>query len=391
MLRYLNQVAFSAYGRIQKGPMPEGGTCSTITNKDVTAFSSCSGPVFLTIESGVCALCVSSDSNVQAFLLDKAVELRPGVPFALAAVGGPCTITQFTRGAYQSFPYTPRFSPTHHNPQITIHEIITFFYQEKEFGLRNLPEKHDFYELTYVDSGRIKNTIDGRDVTAQQGDLLFFFPGQTHLQTAEEKSASFITISFAMTLAHAELLKNRVFHADGVIRALYSRILSEYESFDRYSPDMLVGYLHEIILRLMRYRTGITPPIALSPANGTHGTEARSTFRLRSAVTNPLVHSALDYIDTHIEKKLSLSDVAEALKLNPSYISRLFKAQTGNTVTDYIRIQKLAKAKKLLKAGGYTVTEISELFGFSSIHYFSACFKKQYGIAPGSYAQMLRD
>lgn len=388
MLRYLNQVAFSTFGKIYKGNIPEGGTRIAVTDKDVASFSSFPTPVYLTIEAGVCALCVMEGNTVEAFLLDKAVELRPNVPYALAAVGGPCTVTQLSFGPCKIFPVLARFSPTHHIPQITIHEIITFFYQEKEFGLRNLPETHDFYELTYIDSGRIKNTIDGKDVTAQQGDLLFFFPGQTHLQTAEENSASFITISFAMTLEHAELLKNRVFHADAVIRNLYSRILSEYESFDLYSPDMLVGYLHEIILRLMRYRTGITPPIAFSPGNGG---EDSSSYRLRSTVSNPLVHSALDYIDTHIEKKLSLSDVAEALKLNPSYISRLFKAQTGNTVTDYIRLQKLAKAKKLLKAGGYTVTEISELFGFSSIHYFSSCFKKQYGIAPGSYAQMLRD
>ena len=60
-------------------------------------------------------------------------------------------------------------------------------------------------------------------------------------------------------------------------------------------------------------------------------------------------------------------------------------------MTDYIRSQKLTRAKKLLKSGGYTVTEISELFGFSSVHYFSSCFKKQFGIAPGKYAQMLRD
>ena len=101
---------------------------------------------------------------------------------------------------------------------------------------------------------------------------------------------------------------------------------------------------------------------------------------IKGNISNPLVHSAIDYIHTHVQKRLSLSDVAEALKLNPSYISRLFKAHTNWNMTEYIRALKLSKAKKLLKSGGYTVTELSELFGFSSIHYFSSCFKNNMGL-----------
>lgn len=375
MLHYLNQIAFSPFGKTLRQPME--GQPFAIANTTAEHFIYYTEPVYLNTAEGLCALCVYRQGQAHAFLLDKPVELYAEVPFCLTAVDGACTVTVHASGHPRSFPAPAMFSPIRRRPKLVIDNIITFFYQEKEFGLRHTPETHNFYELTYVDSGTVVNCVDGQSFTAAQGELMFFFPGQSHMQAVpERKSASFFTVSFSMELDGVEVLKNKVFQADGVIRGIYSNILAEYEAPDEYSPDMLVGYLHEIILRLMRRSLG---PLPTAPDIQ------------EEAVSNPLVRSAMDYIHTHLERRLSLSDIADALKLNPSYISRLFKQQTGRNMTDYIRSQKLTKAKKLLKSGGYTVTEISELFGFSSVHYFSSCFKKQFGIAPGKYAQMLRD
>lgn len=375
MLHYLNQIAFSPFGKTLK--QPEDGEPLAITDTAAKRFFCYTEPTYLSTAEGLCALCVYQQGQVHAFLLDKPVELYAGVPFCLTAVDGACMVTAHVSGHPHSFPAPAMFSPIQRRPKLVINNIITFFYQEKEFGLRHTPEMHNFYELTYVDSGTVVNRVDGQNFTAAQGELMFFFPGQSHMQAVpEQESASFFTVSFSMTLEGADVLKNKVLQADGVIRAIYSNILTEYESPDEYSPDMLVGYLHEIILRLMRRSLGPLPAAPDIQEN---------------SISNPLVRSATDYIQTHLERRLSLSDVADALKVNPSYISRLFKQQTGRNMTDYIRSQKLTKAKKLLKSGGYTVTEISDLFGFSSVHYFSSCFKKQFGIAPGKYAQMLHE
>lgn len=375
MLHYLNQIAFSPFGKTLK--QPKEGEPLAISNTAAKRFFCYTEPTYLSTAEGLCALCVYQQGQIRAFLLDKPVELYAGVPFCLTAVDGICTVMVHASSYPRSFPVPAMFSPIQRRPKLIINNIITFFYQEKEFGLRHTPETHNFYELTYVDNGTVVNRVDGQNFTAAQGELMFFFPGQSHMQAVpEQESASFFTVSFSMTLEGADVLKNKVFQADGVIRAIYSNILTEYESPDEYSPDMLVGYLHEIILRLMRRSLG---PLPAAPDIQ------------EEAVSNPLVRSATDYIQTHLERRLSLSDVADALKVNPSYISRLFKQQTGRNMTDYIRSQKLTKAKKLLKSGGYTVTEISDLFGFSSVHYFSSCFKKQFGIAPGKYAQMLHE
>ncbi len=390
MLQYLNQIAFAPFGKILKSNFE--GTPHTIQKTDTDVFFYYSEDIFLNIVEGVCALSLIEQGKVCSFLLDKPIRLKAGVPFCLTAVGGSCVIKLLAEGKRHSIPYRGRFSPIQRTPKIFISDIITFFYQEKAFGLRPLPETHDFFELTYVDSGTIINQLDGKNFIAHQGELLFFFPGQTHMQTTpDDGPVSFVTISFAMRLENATLLKDKIFRADAVIRSIYSNILTEYESPDGYSADMLVGYLHQIILRLMRYSIGMSPHSLPADPQNTPDSSTPEPSLIKGNISNPLVHSAIDYIHTHVQKRLSLSDVAEALKLNPSYISRLFKAHTNWNMTEYIRVLKLSKAKKLLKSGGYTVTELSELFGFSSIHYFSSCFKKQYGIAPGHYAQMLKE
>lgn len=389
MLRYLNQIDFSPFGRIVKDEHRTGGKTEHITSQYVDIFYQYDKAVYLNIISGLCALCLRTDDGVHTFLLDKPVILNPGICFALASVESFCEVKIITNDEKRRIVYADRsFIPSRRTPQIVINDIISFFYQECEFGLRSSAESHSFFELTYVDSGKVINIVDGKSYSVNQGELILFFPGQAHMQKCEPGTASsFLTVSFDMNLVGADFLKNRVFKADAIIRGIYSNILSEYQIFDEYSPDMLAGYLHHILLHLMRYSTGHTTTSLFAPEPN----EAALAMQIRSSTTNRLVKNAIDYIDTHIEKKLSLSDVAKVLNLNPAYMSRLFKEHTGICITDYIKTQKLGKSKKLLKSGGYTVTEISEMFSFSSIHYFSNCFKKEFGVSPGDYANMLHN
>ncbi len=388
MLRYLNQLDFSPFGKIVKDEHRIGGEIQSITSPYVDVFYQYKDSVYLNIVSGLCALCLRTADGVHTFLLDKPIVLNPDICFALTAIEHSCEVKIITNGEKGHIVYSENsFVPSHRTPQIIINDIISFFYQECEFGLRCSPESHSFFELTYVDSGKLINIVDGKSYVTNQGELMLFFPGQTHMQkSAPNTSSSFVTVGFDMRLAGSDILKNRVFKADSVVRGIYSNIMSEYQLFDKYSPDMLAGYLHHILLHLMRYSTGhiSTPMFAAEPD------EATTAIRIRNSISNRLVKNAIDYIDTHIEKKLSLADVSRVLSLNPSYMSRLFKEHAGICVTDYIKMQKLGKAKKLLKSGGYTVTEVSEMFSFSSIHYFSNCFKKEFGISPGDYANMLR-
>lgn len=97
------------------------------------------------------------------------------------------------------------------------------------------------------------------------------------------------------------------------------------------------------------------------------------------------VHRAMDYIRRNIDKDLSRADIAEAIYLNPEYLSRLFKRETGASLNDYIVTEKMRAAQSLLGDTNIPVSIIASKVGYSNFSYFSQVFKKYTGLSPVEY------
>jgi AraC-like DNA-binding protein len=67
------------------------------------------------------------------------------------------------------------------------------------------------------------------------------------------------------------------------------------------------------------------------------------------------------------------------------YLSRIFSAQTGKTITQYLRQLRMERAAELLKSGEYNVTEAALEVGYNSLSHFSAAFHEMFGCCPGLY------
>ena len=94
---------------------------------------------------------------------------------------------------------------------------------------------------------------------------------------------------------------------------------------------------------------------------------------------------AISYIDTNIESKLQVSDIALKLNVTRNYLSKCFKNDTGITIQQYIINSKLNQAKKLLETTNLTVTEISKKLYFSNQSHFQNTFKKNFEMTPVQY------
>jgi AraC family transcriptional regulator len=93
--------------------------------------------------------------------------------------------------------------------------------------------------------------------------------------------------------------------------------------------------------------------------------------------------NALIYIDENLEKKLNLENISKKAHFSPFHFHRLFSIVIGETLNNYINRKKIEKAASfLLYQKEKTITEISEIVGFSSLSSFSKAFKKFYGISP---------
>lgn len=108
-------------------------------------------------------------------------------------------------------------------------------------------------------------------------------------------------------------------------------------------------------------------------------------FTKREYVKNKnieMVKSGISYIKKHFYEQPSVDDIANHAGYSKYYFCRCFKEITGYTVNSYINSVKIEHAKELLTTHNQSVSEVSEICGFSDISYFTKIFKKYTGVLP---------
>lgn len=96
------------------------------------------------------------------------------------------------------------------------------------------------------------------------------------------------------------------------------------------------------------------------------------------------IKNAKEYISAHIDKPLTLLDVADHVHLTPNYFSTLFKNETGSNYLDYLIALRIEKAKELLLTE-LPLSEVCKRVGYPDVKYFSKIFKKKVGLKPLDY------
>ena len=92
-----------------------------------------------------------------------------------------------------------------------------------------------------------------------------------------------------------------------------------------------------------------------------------------------------DYIDAHLDTKISLNQLAKQVFLSRSQAISVFKKSYGCTPYDYVIKMKLQNAQVLLRSTYLPIREIADRLGFCSVSYFSDFFKGQTGTTPREY------
>ncbi|SIQ13227.1 Helix-turn-helix domain-containing protein [Alkalispirochaeta americana] len=90
------------------------------------------------------------------------------------------------------------------------------------------------------------------------------------------------------------------------------------------------------------------------------------------------------------DSRLSLNEIAQGAAANPSYLSTLFKQQTGQSVTEYLTARRLEHALTVMREGASDLGEVASACGYQDPYYFSRCFKRHYGEAPSVVLRRFR-
>lgn len=104
-----------------------------------------------------------------------------------------------------------------------------------------------------------------------------------------------------------------------------------------------------------------------------------------------LIDKVTAYMKDNLVGNLTLAHLCETFSVGRTHLSVLFKTKFDCGVLEYWNRLKIDKAKELIRQNSNNLTEISEMLGYNSLHYFSRQFKKTTGMTPSEYAKVLRE
>lgn len=332
---------------------------------------------FIKVTKGVVMILVSFDSNnIKSFIINRSLHIKKGIYFNLISISDEASVEVLTNTEFKSIKLDNPFNYSNISSSLDISEIYTKFYQEKGTNYNFSGEKHSYWELTYVDKGELLTTIDRVSYHLKQGDLIFYAPMQFHTQSTFEKiSSSYLTINFKMNFNHADLLCNKIFSLKRDSYFIVTRLIEELSNDNLYSNDLSLCYLKQLIIQMLRL-------------DNSHF-HSKPTTHMQQTYENELLNDILLYIDDNIYEKISVSTLCEHFCISTSMLHSLFRKNMNNTAKNYINELKLSKSKELIRNSTHTLSEISEMLGFSSIHYFSKKFKSYFNISPTEYSKSI--
>lgn len=277
-------------------------------------------------------------------------------------------------------------------PEIDISGFHSIYYFEFDKNFYHPPERHDFWEMVYVDNGRINAIVDGIGITLEKGQVIFHQPMEMHSHIANHVDASnVVVVSFACRSPLMSTFNKKIFSLEkspqkvlslflAEARGALGQISGEYENKSpldfsharQGSVQLMQCYLVEFLFSLIRSDDASVQAMQHTPD-------------ARLMAESSLVDSIENFIETHMAETPSLPLLCEHFSISRTYLCRIFKESTGTSPVDYWIALKIKEAKKLIRQGNQNMTQISELLGYSSIHHFTRMFKRVTGLSPTGY------
>ncbi len=275
--------------------------------------------------------------------------------------------------------------------KFSIEGFNSIYYFEFGKDFTHAPEKHDFWEFVYVDSGEIIAITDGLGTPLSQGQVIFHKPMEIHAHISNNIDPNnMLVVSFT---SHSEAMKffdKKIFTLNKMQKTLLSffskeaqkafgAIPSDYN--DKSAPDfsgapdnslqLMECYLIEFLIQLSN--------------DGEAVSNESEQHRSRELGQNSIIELAISYLGENISNSITLNDVCRNFYMCKSSMCKLFHDYTGKSPMEYYMALKMKEAKRLLRDEGLSVSRVSDMLGYSSIHNFSRAFKNIYRISPMEY------
>ena len=272
---------------------------------------------------------------------------------------------------------------------INISRIVTIHYYEFGPNFVFQGESHDFWEMVYVDKGKVQVRRDEEDLILKQGELLFHQPNEFHSIRSLDSSPNFFVISFSSASPAMAYFEKRRTQLDATLKPYLSSIIKEAEktyNIPKNDPNLrklhrkedaplggeqlIQTYLEQLLIFLLRTVTKEGSLVS---------------FPKKGSQEDPLVSAIKQYLAQHITDTVRVEDICNEFDYSRSYLNKRFQNETGQSLAAYFIALKIEEAKRLIRESDLNFAQISERLSFDNPQYFSRVFKKHTGMTPTEF------
>jgi AraC-like DNA-binding protein len=290
--------------------------------------------------------------------------------------------------------------------EISIDELCPYIrkagIQARALGKNVLRKIYD-YEMMYCEKGKAKILIEDKNFEIIPGALITIPPNKAHTFWVdnEEETPLIYWVHFdflyrrdVYSLEKLVTEHNSVLYEDKLIDENYIRqpvkfeeglsipyclimedknimkeyfkhLVNSYEKHDKLwqmeSKILLLQILQQVFCEL--FKRGLVEPV--------------KDINISEVI--------IKYIMKNYNRRVTLSELANLVRLSEDHLGKVFKKNTGYTIIEFMNKHRIRKAKELLKDKKLSIESISEMVGFKDVYYFSKVMKKYEGISPNNW------
>ncbi len=248
----------------------------------------------------------------------------------------------------------------------------------------NVSHNHSYYQIIAVLKGGGEILIGQQRLPLAEHQVFFIHPHVEHavLRSSEDVRPKLMDIKFSINddqLAKDLSLLQPILNVGSfsIFQNYFEQILRESAAGKPYSYNCICHYFGLMLMMILRSQAGSTE----------EQQESAPTELTIAQCGGVDMEKVVHFIQQNYASPISLEDLARIANVSKSTLIQAFKLALDTTPIKYINHIRLSKAKELLLNTDSNISEISEMVGFQSLHYFSRYFKNREQISPVEYRQ----
>ncbi len=258
-------------------------------------------------------------------------------------------------------------------------EFVELIYEEYHRSHSQTIHKHDdVLELFYIMNGSGQYTVAGRAYPIQHGSLVICNAGVMHGESPYWQNTMQSYCCVLRALAVPGLPPNTLTEAE---RSPVCFFMDDRETVEH-------------ILLALRQQQGRSDAVSRLLANALLNLVYAKRCRLSRDAdvkhNEGFLQSIIAWLDQHYMEPVTLEALSKRFHISPSYLSHIFKTETGFSPMKYLLYRRVGESQRLLTNSTLPVSAISDRLGFNDSSHFCRTFKKHVGLTPSAYRQHFR-